>query len=331
MTRAAALAEAPTPPTGAPAASSLTVSAIVCAYTPRRWEVLCEGIAALARQTKPALETILVIDHNPDLLERARIRFPDVKVIPNAGERGSSGSRNSALDSAGGDILAFFDDDAIAAETCLEKMLGPYDDPAVIGTGGTPTPRWEDGTTPRWLPREFYWTIGCGYRGLPESIAPVRNPIGAVMSFRRTVFEQIGGFSLHLGPAMATPSAHGGGEDTELGIRALRAFPGGALLHVPDARAEHNVPAARTSFGYFRHRCWLEGRTKALMGATVGSADGLSSERAYTLRTLPTGVLRGLADAARGDLSGLQRAGAIVAGLAFTAAGYLWGRLTLRG
>lgn len=330
MTRAPALASADDAYRVGREPASLTVSVIVCAYTPRRWEALCEGVAAIARQTRPVLETIVVIDHNPELLERARARFPEVRVVPNTSERGSSGSRNTAIELASGDILAFLDDDAIATEAWLEAMLRPYEDPAVIGTGGMPTPRWDGGAVPRWLPREFYWTIGCGYRGLPETVAPVRNPIGAAMSFRRQVFEQIGGFSLHLGPAMATPTAHGGGEDTELGIRALRAFPDGALLHVPTARVEHCVPAVRTNFAYFRHRCWLEGRTKALMGATVGSADGLSSERAYTLKTLPSGVFNGLRDAARGDFSGLQRAGAIVAGLATTASGYIWGRLTLR-
>lgn len=318
------------PSTAEGTATAPTVSVIVCAYTLRRWDVLCEGIASIAGQTRPALETVVVVDHNPELLERARARFAGVRVVSNTGERGSSESRNTALGLASGEILAFLDDDAIAPPTWLEEMLRPYDDPSVIGTGGMPTPRWEAGTAPRWLPVEFYWTIGCGYRGLPADVAPVRNPIGAAMSFRRTVFDRIGGFSTGLGPTMDAPRAHGGGEDTELGIRALRAFPGSVVLHLPDARVEHRVPVERTSRGYFRRRCWLEGRTKALMGATVGSADGLSSERGYTLKTLPTGVLHGLRDSARGDLTGLQRAGAIVAGLAFTVAGYLWGRLTLR-
>ena len=308
----------------------LGVSVIVCAYTLRRWEVLCEGIASIARQTRPVLETIVVVDHNPELLERMQTHFPGVRAVPNTGGKGSSGSRNTALELARGELLAFLDDDAIAAPNWLEEMLRPYDDPNVIGTGGMPTPRWDGGTAPRWLPSEFYWTIGCGYRGLPEQVAPVRNTIGAAMSFRRSVFERIGGFSLHLGPAMSAPIAHGGGEDTELGIRALRAFPGGLVLHVPGALVEHRVPVERTKPGYFGRRCWLEGRTKALMSATVGSADGLSSEWTYALKVLPGGVLHGLRDSLRGDPSGLQRAAAIVAGLALTTAGYLWGRLTLR-
>lgn len=323
-----ALTEAPEQPTAQHTATTPTVSVIVCAYTLQRWEVLCEGIASIAAQTRPALETILVIDHNPELLARARARFPQVRVSPNTGERGSSESKNTGVQLATGEILAFLDDDAVAADDWLEELIAPYGDLSVIGTCGMPMPRWQEGRAPRWLPLEFYWTVGCGYRGLPTRVAPVRNPIGAAMSFRKSVFDQIGGFSIGLGPNMDTPSPHGGGEETELGIRALRAFPQGKLLHVPEALVEHQVPAERTNPGYFRHRCWLEGKTKALLSDRVGAADGLSSERTYTLKTLPTGVMHGLTDSIHGDFTGLQRAAAIIAGLGFTLAGYVWGRIT---
>jgi GT2 family glycosyltransferase len=316
-------------PSVAPATAP-TVSVIVCAYTLDRWRILCEGMDSLTGQTKPPLETFLVIDHNPELLERAQARFANARVLANEGRKGISASRNLAIELAGGDVLAFLDDDAVAAETWLEELTRPYEDGSVIGTGGMPIPRWDGGEPPRWLPLEFYWTIGCGYRGLPEEVAPVRNPIGATMSFRREVFDRIGGFSSGFGPTMSIPSPHGGGEEAEFGIRALREFPGTALMHVPGARVEHRVVVQRTKWPYFRRRCWLEGKTKALVSRDLGSAEGLSSERTYTVKTLPTGVLKGVADLARGDLGGPQRAGAIVAGLAFTVAGYVWGRLTRR-
>ena len=262
--------------------------------------------------------------------KRARAEFTDAQVLANIGGRGASSARNTAIELAGGDILAFLDDDAVAGESWLEELTRPYEDPSVIGTGGMPMPRWEDGEAPAWLPLEFYWTIGCGYRGLPERVEPVRNPIGASMSFRRSVFERIGGFSTGFGPAMSTPSPHGGGEEGEFGIRAVREFPGSAVVHVPRALVEHGVPRERTEFSYFRRRCWLEGRAKALLSIDHGSAEGLSSERTYTLKTLPTGVLMGFSDAIRGDLAGLQRAGAILAGLSFTAAGYIFGRIIER-
>ena len=40
---------------------------------------------------------------------------------------------------------------------------------------------------------EFYWIVECGYRGLPESVGPVRNPIGANMSMRTGLALEVGG------------------------------------------------------------------------------------------------------------------------------------------
>jgi glucosyl-dolichyl phosphate glucuronosyltransferase len=302
---------------------------IVCAYSLDRWPVLCEAIASLQGQGEEPVQIILVIDHNPELLELARASFDDVEVIPNAGPRGSSEAKNSAVAIARGEVLAFMDDDAIAAPDWLEQMLLPYRDATVIGTCGAPVPRWEGGEMPGWLPAEFLWTVGCAYRGLPEQPEPVRNPIGAAMSFRGEVFGRLGGFHAGLGPNMETPNPHGGGEDTEFGIRAQRLFPGGSLIHVPSARVDHNVPPQRTTFAYFVRRCWLEGRSKALLGATVGGSESLSSERAYVASTLPSGVRRGILDGMRGERAGFQRAMAISVGLATTALGYGRGRVGL--
>ena len=174
------------------------------------------------------------------------------------------------------------------------------------------------------MPPEFYWTIGCSYRGLPTQTAPIRNPIGANMSFRRAVFDRIEGFVDGIGRVGRTPL---GCEETELSIRARRAFPGGTVLHVPAAVVEHLVPDERVSWRYFVSRCWAEGLSEALVTQEVGSTDALSSERTYTLKTLPTGVLRGLMDGVRGDLAGLRQSGAIVTGLLVTMAGYARGRL----
>ena len=95
---------------------------------------------------------------------------------------------------------------------------------------------------------------------------------------------------------------------------------------VPEARVRHLVPEGRTTWRYFRSRCWSEGLSKAVMTGRVGSDDGLASERAYVTKTLPSGVAHGVADALRGRPEGLRRAGAIVAGLGLTAAGYARGK-----
>ncbi len=143
------------------------------------------------------------------------------------------------------------------------------------------------------------------------------------MSFRREVFARIGGFRDEIGRVGARPS---GCDETELCIRLRQHLPHALLLYSPLARVRHQVPAERARWAYFHARCLLEGRSKALVARLVGAGDGSATERAYTLRTLPRGVARGLVDTlARSDPSGLARAGAITLGLAITTAGYLQG------
>ncbi|WP_030990206.1 hypothetical protein [Streptomyces sp. NRRL S-1813] len=67
------------------------------------------------------------------------------------------------------------------------------------------------------------------------------------------------------------------------------------------------------------------------MARSVGARDGLATERRYTTRVLPVGVLRGVRDALLRRPGGAGRAGAIVAGVAAAAGGYVWGTVRARG
>jgi glucosyl-dolichyl phosphate glucuronosyltransferase len=302
-----------------------TISVIIGAYTTDRWEDLTSAVASVQRQTLPPTEIIVVVDHNPTLLEMARAHFSDVRVVPNKEQRGTAGYRNTGISLASGAIIAFLDDDATAEPNWLEQLLPAYDDPAVIGVGGEILPRWPK-DRPAWFPREFDWVLGCTYRGLPEQIQPVRNLIGANMSFRREAFDRVRA-NHGIGHVGGRPL---GGSDPDICIRISRAFPNRKIVYTPAARVYHRVTPTRASWRYFRWRCYNEGLSKSMLTRLVGTRDSLSSERTYTLRTLPTGVLRGITDALHGDVGGLSRAGAIIAGLSITTAGYVFGSIQQR-
>jgi glucosyl-dolichyl phosphate glucuronosyltransferase len=299
------------------------ISVIICAYTEDRWNDLIAAIESVQQQTLPPREIIVVIDHNPGLLKRVREQVPGVVVVENIEARGLRGARNSGITVAQGKIIAFLDDDAVATSDWLTFLCEGYTDPQVLGTGGEVTPFWVD-NKPTWLPDAFYWVVGCTYRGMPETVQTIRNPIGANMSFRREVFDTVGDFHSqngHVGPRHA-----GGCEETELCIRARQRWPQSVFLYQPRAQVFHRVPGNRTSWHYFCSRCYVEGLAKAVVARHVGVRDSLASERAYTLRILPRGVLRGLTDTLmRHDPAGLARAAAIAVGLALTTAGYLAG------
>lgn len=299
----------------------LDLSVIICAYTEERWPDLVAAVDSLGRQSLPPREVVVVIDHNPALLARARAAFPSAVVLANSQHPGLSGARNCGVAATHGAIVAFLDDDAVALPDWAAQLLAGYADPQVVGVGGAIEPLWQH-RRPGWFPTEFDWVVGCTYRGAPTNTALVRNLIGANMSFRREVFAAVGQFRSAIGRVGAHPV---GCEETELCIRIRQHWPERILLHRPEARVLHRVPAARGRWRYFRARCYGEGISKALVRQFVGARDGLSSERAYTLRTLPRGVARGLADTLGGDPHGLLRAGAIVAGLAITTAGFVRG------
>lgn len=295
------------------------LSVVICAYTEDRWDDLRDAVASTRHQSRPIDELIVVIDHNDDLLDRARTEFRDATVVANDGPKGLSGARNTGWRTARGRVVAFLDDDAVADEGWAAALLAPYESPEVLGVGGRAVPAW-DGDRPDWLPEEFLWVVGCSYRGLPEVAAPVRNLIGCNMSVRRDVLEAVGGFDAGLGRTSDRPL---GCEETDLCIRAGERFPGGRFVADPAAVVHHRVRTDRTRWAYFRERCRSEGVSKAWVARRVGQDAALSSERAHAAKVLPAGVLRGLADALRGDGSGLARAAAIVAGLAYTTLSYV--------
>ncbi len=298
------------------------VSVVICAYTEERWLELTKAVASIQRQTLQPREIIVVIDHNTLLLERVQIHITGIILIENGEERGISGARNTGVARAQGELIAFLDDDAIAESDWLELLARCCMDAQVLGAGGAVEPLWPD-KRPAWFPREFYWVVGCSYQRLPETPFAMRNPYGGCTCIRREVFEKVGGFRNGIGRVGAVPL---GCEETEFAIRAGQHWPDKVFLCEPRARIHHHVTPRRARWQYFQSRCYAEGFSKAIISRYVGAKDGLSSERIYTLRDLPEGVLRGVGDAIlRFDLTGLQRAGAIVAGLVITTTGYLVG------
>ncbi|MYR44512.1 glycosyltransferase family 2 protein [Streptomyces sp. SID5910] len=313
------------------AGTPLTFSVVICVYTEDRWEDILAAVASVRTQSRPALETLLVVDHNTALRDRLLREYKEaggVRVLANAGPRGLSAGRNTGIAASRGEVVAFLDDDAVAERDWLRHFAAGYADPAVMAVGGRTEPVWASGRRPAWFPEEFDWVVGCTYRGLPPGRVRVRNVLGGNASFRREAFDAAGGFATGIGRDGDKRPL--GCEETELCIRLSRARPDAVLLIDDRAVIHHRVPGAREHFGYFRTRTYAEGLSKALVARSVGAAKGLESERRYTTRVLPAGVVRGLRDAALARPGGARRAGAIVAGVLTAAGGYVVGSVRAR-
>lgn len=302
----------------------ISTSVVICTYTERRWDAFLAAVISVQSQKTPPDQIIIVVDHNPELLLRIQENIAGVEVLASNGPRGLSGARNTAIGFARGEVLIFLDDDAVADEQWLERLVAPFHDVHVLGAGGSALPVWES-AKPAWWPEEFGWVIGCSYRGQPEERASVRNLMGCNMAMRRSIFDVVGEFKTELGRTANTAS---GCEETEWCIRASDHFPDGLFVHEPLAIVHHQVPEARATWSYFRKRCYAEGVSKSRVTRAAGVAAGLSAERTYVRQILPIGVLHNLGFVLRSDWAGPARAVAIAAGLGFTTAGYIRGKLS---
>ena len=305
---------------GVVAASDTAV--VICAYTEERWEELLSAVRSVESQEPPAGEILVVVDHNDALLRRLGGELTDsrVRVVANDRERGLGGARNTGVAETTGDVVVFLDDDAEASVDWLECLCAGYADHDVLGVGGRIEAAWAGGRRPDWFPPEFDWVVGCSYRGLPEEISPVRNLIGCNMSFRRETVAELGGFKLGYGC-----------DETEFCLRVAHRWPEKRLIYAPDAVVSHRISASRETFGHFRRRCFFEGGSKAVVGRWLPRRPHGAVVRARLhAEDAATGIVRDVSAVVTGrSVRSLPRAGAIVAGLAFTTAGYIAGKATI--
>ncbi|MBV9338121.1 MAG: glycosyltransferase [Solirubrobacterales bacterium] len=296
------------------------MSAVVCAYTFARWGLLCAAIESLRAQTVVPHEIILCIDHNPELARWCRDRWscdttpPAVRVVENRYPGRLGSSRNTAVELATGDIVAFLDDDARAHHSWLQDLLASYaSDPRCMAVGGAPVPHF-DVPRPAWFPFEFDWVFGCAYRGVPMQRSKTRRLIGANMSARRSAIVAVGGFH---------SDDH---DDMDLSHRIAHRYGGEAVIFDPAVRVTHHVSRDRLTWAYFWRRCFHVNKGKVLAFRDMEDAGSLIAESLFAARTIGVGVPRYLATGTR---YGLLRALAAVAGITLAAAGHVAGRVKL--
>lgn len=291
------------------------VSIVIPTHSQERWHTLVRAVASARSQTYQPAEVIVVVDHNPEMFRKVRRDLAGVTVLENAYAKGVSGNRNTGAFHSQTSLIAFLDDDTVADPNWLARLVEPFTDPAVVGSGGGINPDWEF-RRPRWMPDEFLWAVGGSYTGMPTATAPIRNVWSASMVVRRETFLAVGGFRVGFGKL----GNQNRPEDTELCLR-MSALDGGHWMYVPDAVIRHEVPARRSTFGFFLGRCYAEGRGKVQMAGLHDGAETLEAERAY-IWSLPRAVLRNLVAALSGKgITFALRAGGVVAGVAAAGVG----------
>jgi cellulose synthase/poly-beta-1,6-N-acetylglucosamine synthase-like glycosyltransferase len=296
---------------------------VVCAFSAERLDDLTRCLDSVARQSRPADEIIVVIDHNPELLAHVLATTGDraMKVIPSSGQRGLSTARNTGVSAATSDVVVFLDDDALPEVEWLAELLRPFHDPEVVAVGGRIDPAWPT-ERPWWFPHHLDWTIGCSIPSMPPAGGPIRNVFGASAAFRREALHIVGGFN----PKLGRVGKNGAGcEETDVCIRLRQHDAGALILYAPRAVVRHRVTDDRATVRHVLRRCLAEGRSKALLSKRVGGA-ATRAERTYALmvaRQFMRDALGGFRHPRR-----FGQAAVLICGWGCATAGYARGRCT---
>ena len=245
-------------------------SIIICTYQSERYEDFVEAINSLKVQSYgiDKLEIVVVVDGNDGLYDKilksgiGEGSEVKVKVILNEENVGLSASRNRGIGEARGDVVAFFDDDAVADEKWLEEIMKVYEERGAIATGGKLLPKWMT-KKPNFLPEEYYWLVGATHKGFAseEGVTEVRNTFGSNLSFTADVLKELGGFRSEMG---VKGRGQMQGEETELCNRMRKKF-GKGVIYNPDAVVYHKVFPERLKLRFLLRRAFWQGYSKRAM------------------------------------------------------------------
>jgi GT2 family glycosyltransferase len=161
------------------------ISVVVCSYNGARTIRAC--LNGLTQLEYPSFEVIIVDDGSTD--QTAAIASEYGFVLISTENRGLSSARNTGLEAATGEIVAYIDDDAYPDRHWLTYLAATFMRTAHVGVGGPNIPPSGDGNTAECVAN----APGGPYHVLISDTEAEHIP-GCNMAFRKAALQAIGGF-----------------------------------------------------------------------------------------------------------------------------------------
>ena len=260
----------------------MLISVIVCTHSLDNKQNLMDTVDSILNQTIKDLEIIVVVDGSEELYKGITEVYDAeerVKVVAIKANMGICSARNTGINAAQGDLVAFSDDDAVAEKRWIENLVDTYQKLDAIAVGGKILPIWLS-KEPDYFPDELGWLLGINYEGFDEErVVEVRNTFGPNMSFKKKVFEEIGLFTEEFGFSKKGLSCLQG-EEAEFALRMKREL-GQGVIYNPRAVVYHKIPAWKTERRTLLRRAFYQGYSKALLKRFSPSPDSLTTEGDY--------------------------------------------------
>jgi len=251
----------------------MILSVVVLTFNRRDHVVDC--VRSVLRQDFEGDYEVIVIDNwsedgTFEALESEFSGFSNVKVLRPPKRIGIAEARNYGLQTAGGRIVAFIDDDCVATRTWLSGIFAAFEDEGVGCVGGKISPLMVGLEKPSWLGKDIYGIVGVTSWG--EKSKDIYFPIGGNLAIRRDLAIKIGGFREQLGPRGVKVF----GEEISISDRVRAA--GYRVVYTPNAEVLHKVWKSRVAVENLLKRAYLisvgdyylYGRTLAKVAINTG-------------------------------------------------------------
>lgn len=248
----------------------MNISVIIC--TCNRYELIIKTLESVINNTRQPFE-IIIVDQSDDkermltLLQGLPFRNR-LTIIKDEG-KGLSRARNKGWQLAGGDIIAFTDDDAYVDAKWIQGILQSFElkNFRTGITGGKIIPVYYE-TNPEWkMPEEWEFLYPAYDRG--NHIGEYKNgelPPGVSFAILKSLLAAIGGFNERLG-VIEGKKIQIYGEDSEVGIKVQKL--GYHLVYNPGIIVYHPVPLSRQNQDYLNRRLYTEGITQMYINLSL--------------------------------------------------------------
>lgn len=243
------------------------ISVVVCTHN--REEYLDLALTSLLKQDVDEADyEVIVIDNGSDRATADVVRkhadlHENLRCVAEP-RIGLSISRNRGIHEATGSVIAFIDDDAVAARGWVRALRDGFArHPQCAAAGGPARLVWPGDERPRWLSDALARVYSyCNYGDHDRALAFPESPVGTNMAFRRNAFERVGDFDDRLGRKGRRLVS---GEEQNLFYRLAVARMN--VCYFAEALVNHHVMPDRVSRRWFLRRNFYEGWTARIVAA----------------------------------------------------------------
>ncbi len=237
----------------------MVLSILICTYNREHFLELC--LDSILDQTKnyPSTEIeIIVIDNNStdntkNLIENYKPSNPITYYLEE--KQGLSHARNTGINIAKGDYIAFIDDDATINKNWLSSLLNAIKTVEAECFGGPIYPRFEI-ECPSWIDKEYFIRKFKKTDGYLSSMVARGGFSGGNMCIHKSIFQKIGSFDVDLG---MKGNKLGLGEESELFYRLFTKLKGNRLYNINEMSITHFEAKQKIEKKYLKDRILLSG------------------------------------------------------------------------